>query len=113
MRLSATCLDCGFENPRTWVSCARCGGLLGPRLRLSSDSGSGSQSGTGTTRRVPPPEPPPPLAETDPDADAPTGLYAQLGTLRPPSSRAPEPREPRAPFGQQATAQAVQTALVQ
>lgn len=26
------CSECGFENPRRWVSCARCGHLLGPGL---------------------------------------------------------------------------------
>lgn len=30
--LVSKCTECGFENPRRWVSCARCGHLLGPSL---------------------------------------------------------------------------------
>jgi tetratricopeptide (TPR) repeat protein len=26
------CLECGFDNPRRWISCARCGQLIGPRF---------------------------------------------------------------------------------
>ncbi len=48
MRLAATCTDCGFENPRAWVTCARCGALLGPRLRRAT-TGSGVHPDTQTT----------------------------------------------------------------
>ena len=30
--LVAKCAECGFDNPRRWVVCARCGHLLGPSL---------------------------------------------------------------------------------
>ena len=39
MRLVAKCSDCAFDNPRGWVTCARCGSLLGPRVRRGEDSG--------------------------------------------------------------------------
>ncbi len=34
--LVARCTECGFENPRTWTACARCGHLLGPRTPSSA-----------------------------------------------------------------------------
>jgi tetratricopeptide (TPR) repeat protein len=30
--LVVRCSECGFENPRRWVSCSRCGQLLGPGI---------------------------------------------------------------------------------
>ena len=57
-RLAARCADCAFENPRGWVSCARCGALLGPRLRRDDDSES------GTTQTVPAGQ----FVQTDADA---------------------------------------------
>ena len=30
----AKCRECGFESPRSWVNCARCGQLLGPQNRV-------------------------------------------------------------------------------
>jgi tetratricopeptide (TPR) repeat protein len=39
VRLIAKCSDCEFENPRGWVTCARCGSLLGPRVRRLEETG--------------------------------------------------------------------------
>jgi tetratricopeptide (TPR) repeat protein len=49
MRIAVTCTDCGFENPRAWVTCARCGALLGPRLRRATGSGVVPDSQTTAT----------------------------------------------------------------
>ncbi|HEX7480447.1 MAG TPA: tetratricopeptide repeat protein [Polyangiales bacterium] len=58
--LVAKCSACVFENPRGWVSCARCGQLLGP---APDRSGTGD---TDPTRRAPfPSEGPPPSAADD------------------------------------------------
>ncbi|MEY4581868.1 MAG: hypothetical protein RL701_6571, partial [Pseudomonadota bacterium] len=34
--LVAKCAECGFDNPRRWIACARCGHLLGPNAGASS-----------------------------------------------------------------------------
>ncbi len=52
MRTAVTCGDCGFQNPRGWVSCARCNALLGPRLRRAGESGSHSGPITTTRHRL-------------------------------------------------------------
>jgi tetratricopeptide (TPR) repeat protein len=53
MRLCSTCADCGFENPRGFVGCARCGALLGPRFRRADvdDSGVGHDTNVATLPR--------------------------------------------------------------
>ena len=54
MRLCSTCADCGFENPRGFVGCARCGALLGPRFRRAEDdTGIGLDTNVTTHPRVP------------------------------------------------------------
>jgi tetratricopeptide (TPR) repeat protein len=61
--LVAKCGECGFENPRGWVSCARCGQLLGPALGTRTATGTGD---TDTTRKSPfPSDVPPPGPEDD------------------------------------------------
>jgi len=50
----STCLECGFENPRRWIGCARCGQLLGPRF-LGRDLLT-DMLDTRTTRRGPWPQ---------------------------------------------------------
>ncbi len=61
--LVAKCSACGFENPRGWVSCARCGQLLGPAPDRHT-TGSGE---TDTTRNAPFPSdgPQPPATDED------------------------------------------------
>lgn len=70
--LNATCGECGFENPRGWVACARCGHLLGPAIRNASR---GAASDTRTTRRAPLPT----GLEAAVDKDAKTALYRLEG----------------------------------
>jgi Cdc6-like AAA superfamily ATPase len=60
--LVAKCGECGFENPRGWVSCARCGYLLGPALGGRTNTGTGD---TETTRKAPFPSEVPPAREDD------------------------------------------------
>lgn len=82
MRIAATCTDCGFENPRAWVTCARCGALLGPRLRRGTGSGVTPDSQTTATALRPDApqqaaEPAPaPDHDADGDADEKTRVYA-------------------------------------
>ncbi len=45
------CFECGFENPRRWIGCARCGQLLGPRFHVMD--GRTRTLDTQTTRRSP------------------------------------------------------------
>jgi tetratricopeptide (TPR) repeat protein len=49
--LVVRCNECGFENPRRWVSCARCGLLLGPGIGLGTLTSSAPT--TDVTRHVP------------------------------------------------------------
>lgn len=46
-----TCSECGFESPRRWIGCARCGQLLGPRF-VARD-GRTDALDTSTTQRSP------------------------------------------------------------
>lgn len=62
--LVAKCSECGFENPRGWVSCARCGHLLGPALGGRTNTGTGE---TETTRKAPFPSDVPSAAPPDDD----------------------------------------------
>jgi hypothetical protein len=52
-RLAARCAECAFENPRGWVSCARCGALLGPRVRRDADADTGDTNTAPTVRIIP------------------------------------------------------------
>ena len=49
MRLVAKCRECAFPNPRGWVTCARCGTLLGPQGRYADR---GTDATTTTQLRV-------------------------------------------------------------
>lgn len=81
MRIAATCTDCGFENPRSWVTCARCGCLLGPRLRRTTGTNAGQDSQTTATALRAGEQPQAEVArgESDAgkelDADGETGVY--------------------------------------
>lgn len=50
------CSECGFDNPRRWVACARCGRLLGPRLS-ARDRYTDAAWDAHTTRRAAAPLP--------------------------------------------------------
>jgi hypothetical protein len=75
VRLIAKCDDCSFENPRGWVTCARCGALLGPQLRRTGRLESDSEIGA-TTARYPASTP---LA-TEPEGEEKTQVYRALAT---------------------------------
>ncbi len=62
--LVAKCSECGFENPRGWVSCARCGYLLGPAHGRRTATGTDD---TDTTRKAPFPSEAPSAGPVDED----------------------------------------------
>lgn len=53
MQLALVCPDCGFDNPRGWSACARCGAALG-RSRAASDTGDAATAVMADPRRAAP-----------------------------------------------------------
>jgi tetratricopeptide (TPR) repeat protein len=78
LRTAVKCTECAFENPRGWVTCARCGALLGPRLRRLGESGTYGGPITTTTQHRVPDEP-----EPDAEPEERTRVYAGAPTPQP------------------------------
>jgi tetratricopeptide (TPR) repeat protein len=98
----STCLECGFENPRRWIGCARCGRLLGPRF-FASDALSGTLE-TRTTRRGPWPSFPEGESPAE-DAPSETDSLALM--------RAPTLTDARPLFGQNTVLDAVRVQIAE
>jgi len=104
------CGECGFENPRTWRTCARCGAALGaaviPRRDDMPEAPDDTQPGEHTMVDAVPPGPP----LTDPDTAA-----IDIGlpeTERLDSQTSQQGREPEEPLiGQVEAAEAIRTGI--
>jgi tetratricopeptide (TPR) repeat protein len=75
VRIVAKCQECGFDNPRGWVSCARCGELLGPRLRRSDSQAPPEETTTTSVRADGLDRPREERSGDGPEADAKTALF--------------------------------------
>lgn len=112
---AGTCPSCGFENPKTWRTCARCGHVLLKKTRGGlTQAGDSPPSGENTAVDPTPVGPPPVAITTTPEAEPDTAAI-DIGLPegeRDDAHAAQEGREPDEPLiGQQEAAEAIRTGV--
>src|SRR5688572_4059442 len=112
---AGTCPSCGFENPKAWRTCARCGHALVKKTRAGqTQTGSSPPSGENTAVDPTPVGPPPVITPAALPAEPDTAAI-DIGLPegeRDDAHTAQEGREPEEPLiGQQEAAEAIRTGI--